>query len=423
MKRLEMRLKMKFIALTSIVLVAMSLSGTAADRDRKMNFQGIFLYDSVPNEELYRDMLTHCRDFCDQVKDPALKSRIRSFSSQVSRSHKKDSLAWIGETFAFVDELKGDYPPLVASVYDPSEGAIIRKNIMLLLDFPMHCNEMGSDAESGVIRTYPHERDLHMLRTHEQLMHWLNLPAPADNEIMVAKVYSSGLLFRTAEHMLALDVRWQGSEDDATEICRRADLFVLTHDHDDHYSLNILERMMIMGKSVVVPSNDFYETRIPNLLASYSGENKFLWDGPMGTVFPETQVGPARIKAVMGAQGSVPCLLYMIEMDGWTVAAVGDNSHNEFQGCYGEWDAPDFVCTPIFQGFRGILGEIRHAPNPCGRTTYYVPLHENEMHHGVSHRVGYRFLYYHGDAFGGEEYDAFVPYILLDGGESIKLSR
>ena len=406
------------------MLFAVSFSLDASKPQRQMTFAGIHLFDVASNEDLYLDMLVHCDNFISETKGLSASKEVKDFVSLVKKSHKSDAYAWIGQTFQFVEKLQMEYPPVEASVYEPSSDAIVRKNIMLLLDFPMHCDEMSSAADENVKARYPHERDLHYFTTHEKLVEWLLQPAPAEGEISIAKVYSSGFLFRTHSHMLALDVRWQGSEDVATAgICKMADLFLLTHNHGDHYSLNVLERMMLMGKPVVLPNNNFHETCIANMLSSYEGENKYVWNGPIGTVYEETQIGPAKVQAVMAAQGDEPCLLYMVEMDGWRIAAVGDNSHHEYQPCYEKWEAPDFFCTPIFQGCQVIMSEIAKAPHPSGRTPVYLPHHENECHHGVSHRVGYRFLYHHPGAFGAENFQHFTPYVLLDGGESVTYKR
>ncbi len=181
--------------------------------------------------------------------------------------------------------------------------------------------------------------------------------------------------------------------------------------------------MMLMGKPVVLPGNVFHETRISSVLSSYDGPNKILWDGPIGTRYPLTSIGPAKVEAIMAAQGNEPCLLYMVDLDGWRIAAVGDNSHLDQQYVYSEWEAPDFVCTPIFQGFQDILGRISSAPSYGEHQTYYLPLHENEYHHPVSHRVGYRFLFHHQGALNNSEFEHYVPYVLLDGGESVSFTR
>jgi len=409
----------RFLLFLTFVCMAAALNAQPG----RQHFAGVHLFDVAPNEELYSDMLVQLDNFAGETTPAPVSKEVKAFASEVKKAHKTDKYIWISQVFQFVEKLQADYTPVVIVPGHEDMAGIIRKNIGLLLDFPMHCDEMSAKAEDSVKAFYPHVRDLHYLTTHERLMEWLRLPAPAENEIRIAKVYSSGFLFRTHEHMLAVDVRWQGCEDDAFAICNKADLFVLSHNHGDHYSLNVMERMMIMGKPVIVPGNNFHETSISSVLSTYSGANKIVWDGPMGTRYPLTQVGPAKVEAVMAAQGDEPCLLSMIELDGWRIAAVGDNSHHEFQTVYSEWEAPDFVCTPIFQGFQNILGHIAKAPSADKRQTYYLPMHENEMHHGVSHRVGYRFLYYHQGALNNSEFEHYAPYVLLDGGEGITFSK
>ena len=423
-------MKRFFHSLAAFLLIFNSLASVPVaaksdgDSTSKMHFQGPFFFDKDSNERLYQDMLLHLDDFIAQTPRMVVQDEVKAFASSVKAAHKSSPYAWIGETFAFVDRLKKEYPPVISTVENPSPSAIVRKNILMLLDFPLHCYEYGEDSDPNVRQVYPVERSFHYLRTQINLVRWLELPPPEPGHISIAKVYSSGFLFRTHDHMMALDLRWDGSEEIACAICEMTDLFLLTHNHNDHYSLNVLERMALMGKPFVVPSNRFSETNIANVLSSYSKDNKYLWEGPLGTEFEQTQIGPAKVQAVMGAQGDEPCLLYMVELDGWRIAAVGDNSHLDLQQCYSKWEAPDFFCTPIFQSFPILMQQISKAPNPEGRTPVYLPHHENEWHHPVSHRVGYRFLFnsnVHGLAI--PDFPYYTPFILMDGGEHVEVSR
>lgn len=375
-----------------------------------------YMFKAVPNSELYSDMLSFTETFMQDVKGTPLCREVRKFRTAVRRSHEADTLAWIGETFDFVSSLKEKYPPLPMTVGEPEIGQVIRRDILKLLDFPFHVDEMSPGVSRLQRDSYERARNAYLSYWRINFLRWLESPRPAPGTIQVCKVYSSGYIFRTSGHTLGIDIRWDGTFEESELIARNLDVLLVTHPHDDHMSPMVLQAMTKRGKPVVVPCDNLYS----NLILTPS-DATVIWKEDH--LEPEA-VGPVILRAAMGDQGpNTPCLVYYAQMDGWSIVAKGDNAPVQAEEYLAGLPRPDFVIVPVFSYINRILGIISRSPRTA--SSYLLPCHENEYHHKVKGRVGYRYLYGSPDksALNCEDYPQGFPYILMDSGESISVTR
>lgn len=379
-----------------------------------------YMFKSVAPHILYEEMMDFTEVFANDVKGTPLEKQVKSFARSCRKENRRDTLAWIGRTFDFVTQLKEAYPPVVSTVGGQGIDQAIRRDIMLLLDFPFHVDERSAGVPEELVKRYERARNDYLSYWRINLLHWLSSPRPSDNEIQVAKVYSSGYIFRTREHALGVDIRWDGTFEEAENIAKSLDVLLVTHPHDDHMSPLLLQAMTKRGKPVVVPCENGYS----NLFLTPSEKTVYWTEGDH---LDGEQVGPVFLRAAMGNQGpKIPCNVYYAVMDGWSIVAKGDNAPVRAEQYLKDLPRADFVVVPVFSYPARIL-DMEYAAAPVsGRTSYFLPCHENEYHHLVRGRVGYRYLFGSPDksTLNADNYHADVfPYVLMEAGEHISIKK
>lgn len=378
-----------------------------------------YMFQAMPNHELYKDMLSFTDEFASDVKGTPLHARVKDFKARVIRSYKKDTLSWIGETFDFVSQLKEQYPPVVSQLGEKDMQQVVRRDIMKLLDFPFHVDERSAGVSMEQRNRYERARNTYLAYWRVSVLRWLESERPAPGTIEFCKVYSSGYIFRTAEHTLGIDIRWDGSFEESEFIARHLDVLLITHPHDDHMSPLVLQAMTKRHKPVVVPCDNYYS----NLVLTPSDATVFWTEGDH---LDPVQIGPITLRAALGDQGpKIPCNVYYAQMDGWTIVTKGDNAPVRAEQFLADLPRPDFTIIPVFSYINRMLGILSKSPKQEGHESYLLPCHENEYHHLVKGRVGYRYLYGSPDrsALNCEGYPADFPYILMDAGEVKRISR
>jgi L-ascorbate metabolism protein UlaG (beta-lactamase superfamily) len=84
---------------------------------------------------------------------------------------------------------------------------------------------------------------------------------PARDKIVVWQMYNDGVILRTGEMAIGLDVipmprffGWAEPEGLTERIAGLLDLLVITHSHDDHYDRALVRACLRMGKPVLMPA-------------------------------------------------------------------------------------------------------------------------------------------------------------------------
>jgi len=330
---------------------------------------------------------------------------------------KTDPYAWLGQVSRFCNFLENIYGPAMSHPRSISADryARIRKAILMLRDYPMH--EMSVDDEID----YPTAQATAFNKMNTQ---WLNLkrdeffqfldsPRPTGNELQIVKLYSSGVVFRTKNGCIGIDMAYEeafGNKIGVDKLADQLDALFVTHPHGDHYDATLVKSMLNKKKPVVMPSN----------LVSTSTGYEVIWSSSKTT---HAKIGGvASAAAIMSGQGDTPCLLYHIEMDGWRFIHVGDNSHHENEPGLKDWDMADVVMSPVFQGLTTLFTNIDGASNPDDAQQFYLNIHENEFHHIVDRRVSYKYMFSNAASLGNT-FTTYPCVLLLDCGEHITLTK
>lgn len=203
---------------------------------------------------------------------------------------------------------------------------------------------------------------------------------PQPGVLQVAKLYNCGFIFRTSQTCLAVDLCIKDAfynDGDPEWFAEHIDALLTTHAHGDHFDVTLLLRMSELEKPMIIPG------KLPGMTGVRFKQNCKILDKDMDG---KLQLLPGvSIEAAMGYQGNEPCLLYHINMDGWKIGTVGDNSLHEYETFYETRPRLDVIIAPVFQGMSQLFSHTAKAPG--NSPILYLSAHENEFHHPTNNRI------------------------------------
>jgi len=368
-----------------------------------------YAYDWVAkdNHGLRNDMLEFARQFALDVKGTKAEPVLCRFIRKQERLAKSSEIAWMDATLEVVNKLTELYPPVVDG---DDMQSLIRRRTLQLLDYPLHVDNKGSKplASEEEITAFGALCEKYKFQARQKFLDWLSSPRPEEGKLDLFKIYNMGFVIRTAHHSLAIDVRWEGTDEEAMFIAENVDLFLLTHAHGDHYSKSLLEAMARLAKPVVLSED---------VLPSYNSDKKIVVKGDI--VVP-LDIDGIKVATLLGYQYPTPCNIFMVELDNWRFVDNGDNNDLEKERLIKDFPAYDFVISAAWNSVPNILGAAMQANNDDGRTLLYIPAHENELGHPVDHRESYHETYTRKDRLGDPDF-SYPKHVLLNIGESFVL--
>ena len=384
-----------------------------------------YIWVAASNEELYSDMLTYLHAFqTDMVGDPVY-FMAQELEVELKAVYRTDQYAWMSQVHNFCNRLEAMYPPTlshpkVSKNYEDRYDKL-RRGISRLRDFPMHEVTLSYETPppaSGQADAFTAANKQWLHYKREEFFRFLRGPRPTGDELQVAKLYSSGVVLRTRDACIGIDITYgEGLYDGLykEELADMLDVLYVTHAHGDHFDLELFRMMMAKGKPVVGPY-----TMEERYFSKDAGDKHFWYDSQLE---PQLIGGVATTQAYMSGQGDEPCLLYLIQIGDWRIVHVGDNSHHENEELiYPLFPMADVVFAPVFQGIVYLFTSTLAAPNPDNLGQIYINIHENEWHHEIHGRISYEYLYNHNGALNnaGRPYPSVA---IVDNGEHITLYK
>ena len=367
---------------------------------------GAFDWKVQSNSELRADMLSYAGEFASDAKGTKAGRIVSNLIKKQSKA--RDEYSWIADTFDAVTKLEDAYGPVYCTTSPAhpeleTKEAMIRRRTLQLLDYPIHVPEYLDDTPEAVKQAFATFKNEYLEKARLRTIAWLNEPAPSPGSISLMKVYNMGYIVRTTMRTVLLDLRWDGTAEQADFIASCADVFFLTHPHGDHYSKTMLDALQKRGVPVVLPKD---------IMPAYnSGAKHIVW----GNDTPMTVAG-VTFTSLKGNQGkNIPNNVYSFEIDGWRIIDQGDNADHALEPQLASLPAADIVIGASWNDPQSLLGA---AMASSGAAPFYIPSHENEFGHPVDHRESYRELFDRKDRLGNPDFN-YPAYLLMDIGENI----
>lgn len=365
-----------------------------------------FDWRSQPVSELREEMLEFAANMAKQERGTAEGRLLTKFVRAEKRKARKDSLAWIMDTYELTMQLKAMCPPQPAG---DKHAAALRRNIMLLEDFPIHVDNLSQSASEGVKDAFAAFSERYRAEARAASLDWVEGPKPQPGELQVCKIYNMGYLLRTSERMLVVDVFWDGSAAEAGRIASKADAFFLSHPHRDHWNPVMVDALAAAGATLVLPAD----------IRPQHGR-KYVADSDW--IEPKDICG-VKVQLLRGQQGPQPNNAYLLEFDGWRVLIPGENDDPALYEPFAQFAAPDLILHPTWNGLDDLLDIVSRMPGYDASRVTYIPGHDNEIcFHGVDHRESYREMFSRKDRLG-DSTRVYPRIILQDIGEAVTLTR
>jgi len=370
------------------------------------SIMGAFEWQHQDNEELRADMIQFAEGFASRAQGTPGGKLLKSFVARQKKLAQKDPYAWIGETKDLVIKLEMLCPPVED---DFCGAAAMRRDILLLLDYPLHCDNHSDQAPRELKDAFEQVSQAYRAQARTRALALLDGPAPQQGRIQVIKIYNCGLILRTSQHTIGVDIKWEADASGAEKIARSCDLFVLSHPHLDHYSDVMINALAAAGKTAVIPGED-------RPMAQWEGK-KIVFDEH---VKDSLVFNGIVINSVPGYQGNIPNNAYMLSFDGHRVLLPGENDTLLRYVPLGGLAAPDLVIFPSWNNFERVMDIVEGMRGYCADKVTYIPEHENELFHPVNHRESYRELFSRADRLGNPS-SKYPHVVLLDIGEGVVL--
>lgn len=385
-----------------------------------------YIWQASTNADLYNSLIKYLKEtvLAEQIGEPVY-YMTQQLLVELETVYPKKPYAWMTQVHNFCNTLESVYPPSlshpsVSRYYEDSYDKI-RHHILRLRDFPMHQTSVDSEE---VFKPTPDQKDAFNAANKQWLQlkrseffQFLRSPRPTGNELQIAKLYSSGCVFRTKDACIGIDISYSEGLYDGEmkqELADMLDAVFVTHAHGDHYDIELLKMVLRRGKAVVGPST------MARHLTDVTGE-KILWSD--SHLEPLRVAGVADTQAYMSGQGEEPCLLYLIQVGDWRLVHVGDNSNHAKEALiYPNYPIADVVMAPIFQGIVNLLTNTLAGPNPDNVQQIYLNIHENEWHHEIHGRISYEYLFNWSGALNNFSF-TYPNTALLDNGEHLTLYK
>ncbi len=363
-----------------------------------------------PTEEVYAGMIAKAREFAEFAKGTPAGEIVEKFLYKVEPAHLDNPYRWIGDTYALVKNLEKLQGPVV----DKGESdfaSMLRRYTLMMVDFPLHVNDKNPSMNPVEKQEYLISRNRYLEGSCRQAIKWLKSVSPAKGELAVYKVYNMGYIFKTSERAFGIDIRWWGSRSDAKKLAKMFDVLFVTHPHGDHYTNDMLESMIECGKTIVLTKD---------LLPKTKSQSKIiLWEDRTEPL----DIEGIKVRCFAGNQGkNIPCDVFHLQFDGWTLVHNGDNSDRARDRRISELEAPDILIAATWNHFQVIMEAAQTARGAADKPMLFLPAHENEVSHTIDHRESYWEAFTMESRFASPTF-GYMPYMLMDVGENVVVSK
>ena len=294
-----------------------------------------------------------------------------------------------------------------------------REHGLRIIDYPLHFDTYDTNASLEDMRAYNETVYKYCAAARDRVFAEAESEKVPEGQLRLWRIYNMGFIIKGPRHTVAIDVtnlplfrdkpdrRCAPNKDfiiwkpkDWRRLVELTDMFVLTHPHGDHYCGKGIAAYLSAGKPVVLPCG-LDELNMPAGVSG-TGENCIVLahDNP-----EPIDIGGVKVWNFMGHQGKkVPCNVYLMEIDGVTVAHNGDNSAIEKEELLAKCPPADVIIASTWNRVRAMVGACAAAPGFDRSKAVLIPSHENEITHGVSNRESYWEMYERKDRLGGKSF-------------------
>ena len=278
----------------------------------------------------------------------------------------------------------------------------VRRLGLEVIDYPLHVDNYGGKLADDERNAFNEAVLGYARTTRDRVVKEVRAARVPDGQLWIWRIYNMAFILKGPQHTVAIDLTsrpvlprapqvW--AAEDWKAVAEIVDLAVVTHPHGDHTSEPFLREMMRLGKPLVLPGDvSTYVIREGRPVAiPYT-------TGPSCVKLVEDHKDPVDVAGVgfrnfRGFQDSVPCNVYLMDIDGVRVVDNGDNYDRGKEKMLEQAPPADVVIASTWNQVHHVLTCVQAAPGFSPEQAVFVPAHENELGHSVAHRESYLEMY------------------------------
>lgn len=281
----------------------------------------------------------------------------------------------------------------------------MRMHGLRIFEYPLHIDNYNKDTAPEDVRTYKEIVCEHYIAVRDRVLAEVAAAKIPKGELRLWLIYNMGYIIKGPNHTVAIDITanplfydfdgrartpdrnnvvWHPK--DWKRLVELVDVLFVTHPHLDHYCAAGVEAFIAAGKPVVSPCD----------LTKAGGCFKLAEDH-----LEPVDVGGVKVRNFLGNQGkTIPCNVYLIDIDGVLVADNGDNNDLSKERMLGKCPPADVIIASTWNKVKEMVKSCAAAPGFDRTQCVLLPSHENELGHRVQQRESYWEMYERKDRLG-----------------------
>lgn len=353
---------------------------------------------------------------------PQLASDLNAFTRRIESPNSK----WMPEAFKFAEQLLSRSKSKDA--YDPYRMTALR-----IIDFPLHINDRDKSISKEDLQQYKTSVQDFAIKSQQKAMSEIQRAYTGANEIKLCKLYNMGFIAKGGRTTVGIDIncgpyiyvqngskaKFVWTDKDIKQLANMLDMLIITHLHGDHYDDRLINEMLNLRKTVILPQEKkFYDNLANKLKQSPYKDNYVVLNKDCTEPFVHKGV---KVWNFMGNQG-IPCNVYLIEINGVRIAHNGDNSDTSKEAKLATLPPADVIIASTWNHLQSFVSSCSKAKGFNRSKAVLIPAHENEQGHSVGHRESYKEMYQRGDRLNNKSFP--WPQIwALAWGESVNIKK
>ena len=280
-----------------------------------------------------------------------------------------------------------------------------RMHGLRIIDYPLHIDNNNEDTAPEDARVYREVICDYYASARDRLFAEVAAAKVPKGGLRLWLVYNMGYIMKGSEHTVAIDITdhpvffdydgqvrtpdrknmvWRSK--DWKRLTELVDILFVTHPHRDHYCRACVEAFAAAGKPVVAPCDLVKGVACVKLAEDH---------------LEPVDVGGVKVRNFLGNQGKkVPCNVYLIDIDGVTVADNGDNGDIAKERMLAKCPPADVIIASTWNRVKEMVKSCAAAPGFDHAKSVLLPSHQNELGHRVQQRESYWEMYERKDRLG-----------------------
>lgn len=341
-----------------------------------------------PSADLRDDVLKLIQGFAEQFPADAAADRAKAMVADAKL--RDDPHAWMAPTMELALDVLERHP-LTA------ENDAIRKAALLILDYPIHVDNMAKD-EPGVQEKWQELMVDYHVRALRKVADSVKATKVPAGKLAIWKVYNMGFVIKSENHCIGWDLvrasvmgkYMDRMNEPMAELLSQVECMFISHWHGDHRQLWCNQKLFEAGKPIFIP--EVVPTQKIKVKNRSDERYTYVWEN---SEVPAGGYNGITFKSIPGHQVQLLNSLFSVTMDGLTILQTGDNGDKTVFAHFKELGRVDVLIGTCWSFIprNGLEVAAQCKGEGITRPQFYITGHENELGHRPTNRESFQETY------------------------------